>query len=131
MKKLNNIFKMISQMEKNANEVNLGAHEIELAQPTDVIKGYTAQANDVVKQFDNEYKQAVLKVQDIVVKYNDKIGGIANEFDGQVKAYEQKVKELGIDYTSTPFAKIAETMRKSIVGKAPYFKSILDKLKSI
>jgi hypothetical protein len=122
---------MVSQIEKNANEIKLAKHEVDLAQPTDVIKGFTAQANDVVKQFDNEYKQAVLKVQDIVVKYNDKIGGIANEFDSQVKTYEQKVKELGIDYTSTPFAKIAETMRKSIVGKAPYFKTILDKLKSI
>ena len=38
MKKLNNIFKMISQIEKNANEVNLGAHEIELALLDDLRK---------------------------------------------------------------------------------------------
>jgi small nuclear ribonucleoprotein (snRNP)-like protein len=122
---------MVSQLEKNAEEVNLAKHEVELAQPTDAIKEYTAQANDTVKRFDAEYKQALLKVQDIVVKYNNEIGGITNEFDKQVNMYSQKVKELGIDYNSTPFAKIAETMRKSIVSKAPYFKSILDKIKSI
>ena len=38
MKKLNNIFKMISQMEKNANEVNLGTHEIELGLIDDIEK---------------------------------------------------------------------------------------------
>jgi hypothetical protein len=31
MNKLNDIFKMISQMEKNAEEVKLGKHEVELA----------------------------------------------------------------------------------------------------
>jgi hypothetical protein len=30
MNKLNDIFKMISQMEKNAEEVKLGKHEVEL-----------------------------------------------------------------------------------------------------
>jgi hypothetical protein len=127
---INNILKKIEKANEVQN-VELEKHEIDLAQPTDVIKGYTAQANDVVKKFDNEYKQALLKVQDIVVRHNDEIGRIANEFDKQVTVYQSKVKELGVDYNSTPFAKIADTMRKSIVGKAPYFKSILDKLKSI
>ena len=45
MKKLNNIFKMISQMEKNANEVNLGAHEIELAL-LDEFKSLSIKATD-------------------------------------------------------------------------------------
>ena len=31
MNKLNDIFKMISQMEKNAEEVKLGKHEVELS----------------------------------------------------------------------------------------------------
>lgn len=127
---INNILKKIEKANE-VQKVELSSHEIELAQPTDVIKDFTVQANDVVKRFDNEYKQALLKVQDIVVRYNNEIGGIANNFDKQVSLYQQKVKELGIDYNSTPFAKIAETMRKSIVGKAPYFKSILDKIKSI
>jgi hypothetical protein len=45
MKKLNNIFKMISQMEKNANEVNLGAHEVNLATIYDDIKGTLTEVN--------------------------------------------------------------------------------------
>lgn len=125
---LNEVFKKVTAI----NDVTeLAKHEVELAQPTDAIKVYTAQANDAVKKFDAEYKQAILRVQDIVVKYNNEIGGIANEFDNQVKMYQQKVKDLGIDYNSTPFAKIADVSRKAIVGKAPYFKSVMDKLKSI
>ena len=116
---------------KLQDKTELAKHEVELAQPTDVIKIFTVQANDVVKKFDIEYKQALMKVQDIVVRHNDEIGGIANNFDKQVAIYQQKVKELGIDYNSTPFAKIAEAQRKAIVSNAPYFKSILNKVKSL
>ena len=45
MKKLNNIFKMISQMEKNANEVNLGTHEVELGL-MDEFKSLSIKATD-------------------------------------------------------------------------------------
>ena len=45
MKKLNNIFKMISQMEKNANEVNLGAHKVELGL-MDEFKSLSIKATD-------------------------------------------------------------------------------------
>jgi hypothetical protein len=36
MNKLNDIFKMISQMEKNAEEVKLGKHEVELSAINDL-----------------------------------------------------------------------------------------------
>ena len=117
--------------DKLSDKTELAKHEVELAQATDTIKIFTIQANDVVKKFNIEYKQALMKVQDIVVKHNDDIGGIANDFDKQVVIYQQKVKELGIDYNSTPFAKIAEAMRKAIVSNASYFKSIYDKVKSL
>ena len=125
MNTLQNVYDRLS------DKTELAKHEVELAQPTDVIKIFTVQANDVVKKFDIEYKQALMKVQDIVVRHNDEIGGIANNFDKQVAIYQQKVKELGIDYNSTPFAKIAEAQRKAIVSNAPYFKSILNKVKSL
>ena len=64
---INNILKKIQKANEVQN-VELEKHEIDLAQPTDVIKGYTAQANDVVKKFDNEYKQALLKVPEDVSK---------------------------------------------------------------
>jgi hypothetical protein len=117
--------------DKLADKTELASQKVDLAQATDVIKIFTIQANDVVKKFDAEYKQALMKVQDIVVRHNDEIGGIANNFDKQVVIYQQKVKELGIDYNSTPFAKIAEAQRKAIVSNAPYFKSILNKVKSL
>jgi hypothetical protein len=125
MNTLQNVYDRLS------DKTELAKHEVELAQATDVIKIFTIQANDVVKKFDTEYKQALMKVQDIVVRHNDEIGGIANNFDKQVVIYQQKVKELGIDYNSTPFAKIAEAQRKAIVSNAPYFKSILNKVKSL
>jgi hypothetical protein len=37
MNKLNDIFKMISQMEKNAEEVKLGKHEVKLGLVDDLI----------------------------------------------------------------------------------------------
>ena len=45
MNKLNDIFKMISQMEKNAEEVNLGAHKVNLATIYDDIKGTLTEVN--------------------------------------------------------------------------------------
>ena len=125
MNTLQNVYDRLS------DKTELASQKVDLAQATDVIKIFTIQANDVVKKFDAEYKQALMKVQDIVVRHNDEIGGIANNFDKQVVIYQQKVKELGIDYNSTPFAKIAEAQRKAIVSNAPYFKSILNKVKSL
>jgi hypothetical protein len=44
MNKLNDIFKMISQMEKNAEEVKLGKHEVQLSLVDDIQKEYNKYA---------------------------------------------------------------------------------------
>jgi hypothetical protein len=45
MKKMNNILKMISQMDANANEIKLAKHEVELATIYDDIKGTLTEVN--------------------------------------------------------------------------------------
>lgn len=130
MSNLNTILNKLGKIEE-IHETNLGKHEVELAQATDVINSFTVESNDVIKRFTSEYEQAMIKVQDIIVRHNNEIAVIANNFDKQVSIYQQKIKELGVDYESTPFAKIAKAMRGSIMYKPAFFKLILDKVKSI
>ena len=65
MNKLNDIFKMISQMEKNANEVKLGTHEIKLSLLDDINENYKrlqtlqAEAYKLVKEAEDKYKSIV------------------------------------------------------------------------
>jgi hypothetical protein len=56
MNKLNDIFKMISQMEKNAEEVKLGKHEVELGS-LDMIMSMHDNGIDIYKQGQNWAKE--------------------------------------------------------------------------
>jgi ABC-type phosphate transport system auxiliary subunit len=92
---------------------------------------YTAKANQIEKDFNDEYKKQILQVQSTVVKYNNMIADLTNSFDKEIDLYKSKVKDLGIDYNSVPLSKLAEGARKSIMNKPSYFKSVMDKLKSL
>jgi ABC-type phosphate transport system auxiliary subunit len=92
---------------------------------------YTAKANQIEKDFNDEYKKQILQVQSTVVKYNNMIADLTNSFDKEIDLYKSKVKDLGIDYNSVPLSKLAESARKSIMNKPSYFKSVMDKLKSL
>lgn len=110
-------------------KTELGKHEINL----EIVKvgDYTSKANKIEKDFNDEYKKQILAVQNTVVKYNNMIADLTNSFDSEIELYKSKVKDLGIDYNTAPLAKIADAARKSILNKPPYFKSIMDKLKSL
>ena len=110
-------------------KTDLAQHKVELESVN--VGYYTSKANQLQKDFDNEYKKQILAVQDTVVKYNNMIGDLANNFDKEIELYKSKVKDLGIDYNSVPLAKVADAARKSIMNKPTYFKSIMDKLKSL
>jgi ABC-type phosphate transport system auxiliary subunit len=110
-------------------KTDLAQHKVELESVN--VGNYTSKANQLQKDFDNEYKKQILAVQDTVVKYNNMIGDLANNFDKEIELYKSKVKDLGIDYNSVPLAKVADAARKSIMNKPTYFKSIMDKLKSL
>jgi hypothetical protein len=128
MSTLNNVFKKLEHTDK-VSQVNLESQRVEL----EVVKvgDYTSKANQIEKDFNDEYKKQILAVQNTVVKYNNMIADVANQFDNEIDIYKSKVKELGIDYNTAPLAKIADAARKSIMNKPVYFKSIMDKLKSL
>ena len=87
MKKLNNIFKMISQMEKNANEVNLGTHEIELGLIDDIEKLLDS-TNNKRKQIAAQGLKISQQLLDLTVEYNKVVAM-------SIKA-ANSAKELGI-----------------------------------
>jgi hypothetical protein len=95
MKKMNNILKMISKMEKNAEEVKLAKHEVKLA---------------LVDDFNKEYENAIdlqTKAVFSITDYNElakKIISILDESEktflkanSKYKEIEQMAKELGIE----------------------------------
>ena len=110
-------------------KTELVSHKVDLQSVK--VGDYTSKANQIEKDFNDEYKKQILAVQNTVVKYNNMIADVANSFDSEIEIYKSKVKDLGIDYTSTPLSKIADAARKSIMGKPTYFKSVMDKLKSL
>ena len=120
---------MIEKIKSLIEKSELKNQKIELE--TVKVGDYTSKANQIEKDFNDEYKKQILSVQSTVVKYNNMIADIANSFDSEIEIYKSKVKDLGIDYASTPLSKIAEAARKSIMGKPSYFKSVMDKLKSL
>ena len=110
-------------------KTELASQKVELE--TVKVGDYTAKANQIQKDFESEYKKQLLNVQNTVTTYNNMIAEVTNKFDSEIEMYKSKVKDLGIDYTSTPVAKIADAARKSIMNKPTYFKSIMDKIKSL
>ena len=94
MKKLNNIFKMISQMEKNANEVNLATHEVELG----LVEDLKTQFN---KYFSVDNMDVLeLEIIDAVKKLNANYVASTKEFAAFDKIYNEfrkKALELGVE----------------------------------
>jgi len=91
MEKMNNILKMISKMESNANEVKLAQHEVELSLVDDV-KTLYENANKVYKSN-----------QDLLYKYGQTLESnfqkAADEYKKALDKYnqlEKTSKELGI-----------------------------------
>ena len=103
MKKLNNIFKMISQMEKNANEVNLGTHEVELS-------GIADKAFKLFDSFrDNQLQNTVdikAQIDEQIKKYNKKVDDTTKKF-----------KEIEKGEYLTAYTKITDMARE--LGVAP------------
>jgi predicted nuclease with TOPRIM domain len=103
MKKMNNILKMISKMESNANEVKLATHEIELS-------GIADKALKTFDSFrDNQLQNTV---------------NLKNQLDEQIKKYNKKVddttkkfKEIEKGEYLTAYTKITEMARE--LGVAP------------
>jgi hypothetical protein len=82
MNKLNNIFKMVSQLEKNAEEVKLGKHEIELGSIQDVF--------NKIENINNETKKSF----EIIMKAKSLISNAKNSENAIIKEYQSAYVEL-------------------------------------
>ena len=117
MNKLNDIFKMISQMEKNAEEVKLGKHEIELSLVDDlknsiskvssldsIVNTMSSNADKTNKLFINALAQ-----KEIILKnYNDNRKTFENlnkELNLLFKTINTQAKDLGVNINDLPVYK--------------------------
>ena len=107
MNKLNDIFKMISEMEKNAEEVKLGKHEVELSTVQTIID-YSIKANKIVSDVDKleaEFTKAEKRILDLRKQFNSykENSKIATDvLSGELIKLVKQSKELGIDFNSIP-----------------------------
>jgi predicted nuclease with TOPRIM domain len=100
---MNNILKMISQMESNANEVKLATHEVELS----------GIADKALKSFDSFRDNQLQNTVDL-----------KNQLDEQIKKYNKKVddttkkfREIEKGEYLTAYTKITDMARE--LGVAP------------
>lgn len=106
MNKLNSIFKKVAELEKNAQEVKLGMHEVELAIPDKLIstlKNSQKLMNDYVSYFKQivnlnnnakELLQLVKNDKELILSEQSRILAL--------------VKELGMNTNDLPYLKEAE-----------------------
>ena len=103
MNKLNNIFKMVSQLEKNANEVKLGKYQVELSGIADkALKSFDSFMNTQLQNTIDLKTQ----VDDLIKKYNKKVDDTTKKF-----------KEIEKGEYLTAYTKITEMARE--LGVAP------------
>jgi predicted nuclease with TOPRIM domain len=103
MKKMNNILKMISKMESNANEVKLVTHEVELSGIADkALKSFDSFMNNQLQNTIDLKTQ----VDDLIKKYNKKVDDTTKKF-----------KEIEKGEYLTAYTKITDMARE--LGLAP------------
>ena len=117
MNKMNNIFKKIAELEKNANEVKLGKHEVELNLVDDlktsiskvssldsIVNTMSSNADKTNKLFINALAQ-----KEIILKnYNDNRKSFENlnkELNLLFKTINTQAKDLGININDLPVYK--------------------------
>jgi DNA repair exonuclease SbcCD ATPase subunit len=107
MNKLNDIFKKVAELEKNANEVKLGMHEVELSTVQTIID-YSIKANKIVSdvnKLEAEFTTAEKRILDLRKQFNSykENSKIATDvLGGELEKLIKQSKELGIDFNSIP-----------------------------
>jgi small nuclear ribonucleoprotein (snRNP)-like protein len=103
MNKVNNILKMISQMDANANEIKLAKHEVELSGIADkALKSFDSFMNTQLQNTIDLKTQ----VDDLIKKYNKKVDDTTKKF-----------KEIEKGEYLTAYTKITDMARE--LGVAP------------
>ena len=107
MNKLNSIFKKVAELEKNANEVKLAKHEVELAGIADkALKLFDSFRDnqlqntiDLKNQLDEQIKKYNKKVDDTTKKYREIEKG---EYLSAYTKITEMARELGIAPAEVP-----------------------------
>ena len=130
MKKLNNIFKMISQMEKNANEVNLGAREVNLAL-IDELKKVNDDILNSLKNADNSWRdyQNYLTNADKpfkkMIQMRESLLNSTTKIELLLKNAETQAKSLGLNVNDIPLYSVIKSnlnKKNEIIGTIDSFK---------
>jgi predicted nucleic acid-binding Zn-ribbon protein len=104
---MNNILKMISKMESNANEIKLEKHEVNLSTVQTIID-YSIKANKIVSDVDKleaEFTTAEKRILDLrkqINSYKENAKISSDVLDGELEKLVKQSKELGIDFNSIP-----------------------------
>ena len=122
---MNNILKMISKMESNANEVKLGKYQVELSIKDDASKLVTSYFG-LTDNVDSKYSAITKEVRGLIDKIDEAIK-VSNEMPAVISKYEQLAKELGIDVNNIEELKDM----KLAVKDAAQYKALSTKLKSL
>ncbi len=103
---MNNILKMISKMESNANEIKLSKHEVELALVDDIKK-----LNDLTeteaKKFVDTFKK-IFSELDNCINAGEKYYQNASKYESLLVEVDKKSKELGLNALDNPIYKKAK-----------------------
>ena len=84
---MNNILKMISKMESNANEVKLGKHEVELGALQEIEKDLIAASSGAIKSID--MAKAAIKPAQTSLQLN-------KELLVKLQNFTKQIRDLGI-----------------------------------
>jgi signal recognition particle GTPase len=111
MKKMNNILKMISQMDANANEVKLAKHEVELANWQEQILSMTENNNnvnllthDVNLSIVDDFKTYISNGKNFTKLFNELNKRISNLQKEKIDVLNKKDELYNIIYKSNSYA---------------------------
>jgi hypothetical protein len=119
MKKMNNILKMIAQMDANANEVKLAQHEVKLAS----IDKFRSEYNKIQSGNTTKYIEQIQAIRTNVLKGIEQVG----TYNEKIQKTIIGLKSLGL----TDEIKDFEFLKNDIQNDFDELVFINDKLKSI
>ena len=108
---MNNILNKIAQMERNAEEVNLASHKVELSSIKEIndaikiLKGNEVDAEKVANLYEDKVNEARKQYQALVQERNAIYTWVNNQAPAILGDFEKKAKELGLDPNAVPQVK--------------------------
>jgi hypothetical protein len=118
---------MVSQLEKNANEVKLGKHEVELALIDDVNKAIAEGSKNEASYY-SDFKLELNRVIDTARKIEVKYNVLLSNINEPIFQMEKQAKELGLDIKSTPVYKKSQDTIKAIEGRKEVIDAIINNI---